>query len=154
MDWRRWASIARLSIRKIVASMATKNCFAENICLSLPLFRPFRLFVFFRNYNGGRMAFLHEVQFFAGIGPAHFPAVTTRPLGRGCLPFSPLYFRSQKTCRKYTLNILNNQIDRKKTDASSRFSDVYLSYFMSCTGEAYRKQALIPKNTKKTSKHK
>ena len=26
MDWRRWASIARLSIRKIVASMATENC--------------------------------------------------------------------------------------------------------------------------------
>jgi hypothetical protein len=84
------------------------------------------------------MDFLHEVQFFAGIGPAHFPAVTTRPLGRGCLPFSPLYFRSKKTCRKYTLNNLNNQIDSKKTDASSRFSDVYLSYFMSCTGEAYR----------------
>ena len=56
---------------------------------------------------------------------------------------------SQKTCRKYTLNILNNQIDRKKTDASSRFSDVYLSYFMSCTGEAYRKQALIPKKHEK-----
>ncbi len=45
---------------------------------------------------------------------------------------------SKKTCRKYTLNNLNNQIDSKKTDASSRFSDVYLSYFMSCTGEAYR----------------
>ncbi len=30
MDWRRWASIARLPIRKIVASMATENCFAEN----------------------------------------------------------------------------------------------------------------------------
>jgi hypothetical protein len=41
---------------------------------------------------GGRMDFLHEVHFFAGIGPAHFPAVTTRPLGRGCLPFSPLCF--------------------------------------------------------------
>ena len=25
--------------------------------------------------------FLHEVQFSAGIGPAHFPAETTRPLG-------------------------------------------------------------------------
>ena len=32
---------------------------------------------------------LHEVQFFAGIGPAHFLAETTRPLGRGCLQFSP-----------------------------------------------------------------
>ena len=29
----------------------------------------------------GRMDFLHEVQFSAGIGPAHFPAETTRPLG-------------------------------------------------------------------------
>jgi hypothetical protein len=28
-----------------------------------------------------RMDFLHEVQFSAGIGPAHFPAETTRPLG-------------------------------------------------------------------------
>jgi hypothetical protein len=37
---------------------------------------------------GGRMDFLHEVRFSAGIGPAHFPAETTRPLGRGCLPFS------------------------------------------------------------------
>jgi hypothetical protein len=27
------------------------------------------------------MDFLHEVQFFAGIGHAHFPAETTRPLG-------------------------------------------------------------------------
>ena len=26
-------------------------------------------------------------QFFAGIGPAHFLAETTRPLGRGCLHF-------------------------------------------------------------------
>jgi hypothetical protein len=36
-----------------------------------------------------RMDFPHEVRFSAGIGPAHFPAETTRPLGRGCLPFSP-----------------------------------------------------------------
>ena len=35
--------------------------------------------------------FLHEVQFSAGIEPAHFPAETTRPLGRGCLPFSPYF---------------------------------------------------------------
>ena len=37
-------------------------------------FRPFRLFVFFRNYFWGRMDFPHEVRFSAGIGPAHFPA--------------------------------------------------------------------------------
>ena len=29
----------------------------------------------------GPAYFLHEVQFSAGIGPAHFPAETTRPLG-------------------------------------------------------------------------
>ena len=33
--------------------------------------------------------FLHEVQFFAAIEAAHFPAEMTRPLGRGHLPFSP-----------------------------------------------------------------
>ncbi len=49
----------------------------------------FVLFVFFRNYFGDRMDFLHEVRFFAGIGPSHFPAEKTRPLGRGLLPFSP-----------------------------------------------------------------
>ena len=38
-----------------------------------------------------RMDFLHEVQFSAGIGPAHFLAETTRPLGRGCLHFHLLY---------------------------------------------------------------
>ena len=39
--------------------------------------------IFIRPYQRniwGRMDFLHEVQFFAGIGPAHFPAETTRPL--------------------------------------------------------------------------
>ena len=38
-----------------------------------------------------RMDFLHEVQFSAAIEAAHFPAETTRPLGRGCLPFSPFF---------------------------------------------------------------
>ena len=51
---------------------------AENNCLSI-------LF-------GGRMDFPHEVRFSAGIGPAHFPAEMTRPLGRGHLPFSPLVY--------------------------------------------------------------
>ena len=37
----------------------------------------------------GRKDFLHEVQFSAGIGPAHFLAETTRLLSRGCLQFSP-----------------------------------------------------------------
>ena len=39
-------------------------------------------------------------QFFAGIGPAHFPAETTRLLGRGCLPFSPSFSRCKVTKRK------------------------------------------------------
>ena len=64
---------------------------AENNCSS-HIFRPFRLFfVNFRNYFWVRMDFPHEVRFSAGIGPAHFPAETTRPLGRGCLPFSPSF---------------------------------------------------------------
>ena len=39
--------------------------------------------------------FLHEVQFSAAIEAAHFLAETTRPLGRGCLPFSPSFDNSQ-----------------------------------------------------------
>ena len=37
----------------------------------------------------GSAYFLHEVRFFAGIGPAHFPAETTRPLGPRLSAFSP-----------------------------------------------------------------
>ena len=37
------------------------------------------------------MDFPHEVRFSAGIGPAHFPAEMTRPLGRGHLPFLPTF---------------------------------------------------------------
>ena len=44
------------------------------IARPIPIFVLFRLFVFFRNYIGVRTDFLHEVQFIAGIGPAHFPA--------------------------------------------------------------------------------
>ena len=40
-------------------------------------------------------------QFFAGIGPAHFLAETTRPLGRGCLPFSPSFSRCKVTKKKF-----------------------------------------------------
>jgi hypothetical protein len=42
-------------------------------------------------YLGPEGFFAHLRIFFAGIGPAHFPAETTRPLGRGCLPFSPSF---------------------------------------------------------------
>ncbi len=60
MDWRRWASIARLSIRKMCCPNGSKKLLAQKILASQNV--------------GGRMDFLHEVQFFAGIGPAHFPA--------------------------------------------------------------------------------
>ena len=38
-----------------------------------------------------RMDFLHEVQFSAGIGPAHFLAETTRPLRPRLSAFSPSF---------------------------------------------------------------
>ncbi len=60
------------------------------------------------------MDFPHEVRFFAGIGPAHFPAETTRPLGQGCLPFSP-YFeccRYAQNLTKYNLKIFQVRIAR------------------------------------------
>jgi hypothetical protein len=55
------------------------------------------------------MDFPHEVRFFAGIGPAHFPAETTGPLGRGCLPFSPSFIESICTCYyPYLFSICRN----------------------------------------------
>ena len=41
---------------------------------------------------GAGWIFCAFAQFSAGIGPAHFPAEMTRPLGRGHLPFSPLVY--------------------------------------------------------------
>ena len=52
-------------------------------------------------YLGPEVIFCAFAQFFAGIGPAHFPAETTRPLGRGCLPFSPSFSRCKVTKRKF-----------------------------------------------------
>ena len=43
-------------------------------------------------FRGAGGIFCAFAQFSAGIGPAHFLAETTRPLGRGCLPFSPPCF--------------------------------------------------------------
>ena len=40
----------------------------------------------------GRMDFPHEVRFSAGIGPAHFLAETTRPLGPRLSAFSPNFY--------------------------------------------------------------
>ncbi len=79
MDWRRWASIARLN---------PENCRlnGDRKLLTQKIMRVDEVARFRPTY------FLHEVQFFAGIGPAHFPAETTRPLGRGCLPFSQTCF--------------------------------------------------------------
>ena len=51
--------------------------------------RPYHLI------SGAGGIFCAFAQFFAGIGPAHFLAETTRPLGRGCLPFSPTFENSQ-----------------------------------------------------------
>ena len=59
--------------------MAAENCFAENIVGRCP---PFSDPVYF----------LHEVQFSAGIGPAHFLAETTRPLGPRLSAFSPYFY--------------------------------------------------------------
>ena len=75
MDWRHWASIARLTIRKMSCLNGSKKLLTQKI-LQIRIV-------------GGCIDFPHEVRFSAGIGPAHFPAETTRPLGRGCLPFSP-----------------------------------------------------------------
>ena len=77
MDWRRWASIARLTIRKMCCLNGSRKLLTQKIMM-VDIMTGF-----------GSAYFLHKVQFFAGIGPAHFPAETTRPLGRGCLPFSP-----------------------------------------------------------------
>ena len=54
---------------------------AEN-CANAQKIQPATdIYVMIRDY------FLHEVQFSAAIGAAHFLAETTRPLGRGCLHF-------------------------------------------------------------------
>jgi len=66
MDWRRWASIARLSIRIMCCPNGSRKLLTQKIII--------------RPYQAGPVYFLHEVQFSAGIGPAHFPAATTRPL--------------------------------------------------------------------------
>ena len=63
MDWRRWTSIARLTIRKMCCLNGSRKLLTQKI-LQIRMV-------------GGWIDFLHEVQFFAGIGPAHFPAVET-----------------------------------------------------------------------------
>jgi hypothetical protein len=78
MDWRRWASIARLTIRKMSCLNGSRKLLTQKI-LQIRIV-------------GVRMYFPHEVRFFAGIGPAHFLAETTRPLGRGCLHFHLLLY--------------------------------------------------------------
>ena len=75
MDWRRWASIARLSIRKMCCLNGSRKLLTQKIM-------QIRIV-------GVRMDFPHEVRFSAGIGPAHFLAETTRPLGPRLSAFSP-----------------------------------------------------------------
>ena len=67
------ASIAETWPENVLTSIVCRKSLTRKIML-VPHFRPVRLFVYFRNYNRVRMDFLHEVRFFAGIGPAHFPA--------------------------------------------------------------------------------
>ena len=61
MDWRRWASIARLTIRKMCCLNSSRKLLTQKI-LQIRIV-------------GGCIDFPHEVRFFAGIGPAHFLAV-------------------------------------------------------------------------------
>ena len=64
---------------------------AENNCSSL-FFRPFRLF--FREFSEllrARMDFPHEVRFFAGIGPAHFPAAFRMLLSQHSKEGAPIH---------------------------------------------------------------
>ncbi len=75
MDWRRWASIARLSIRKMCCPNGSRKLLTQKIII--------------RSYQAGPAYFPHEVRFSAGIGPAHFLAETTRPLGPRLSAFSP-----------------------------------------------------------------
>ncbi len=63
------ASIAETQPENVLPQWQQKIADAENNYSSIV------------NNTWGRTDFLHEVQFFAGIGPAHFPAETTRPLG-------------------------------------------------------------------------
>ena len=93
------ASIAETWPENVLPQWQQKMSSAENICSSFHIFVFFRLSAFFRNFFWVRMDFPHEVRFYAGIGPAHFPAETTRPLGRGCLPFSPSFSRCKVTKR-------------------------------------------------------
>ena len=79
MDWRRRASIARLTIRKMSCLNGSRKSHFVRKIKQVQIVRPF----------GSEWIFCAFAQFSAGIGPAHFPAETTRPLGRGCLPFSP-----------------------------------------------------------------
>ena len=89
MDWRRWASIARLSIRKMCCLNGSRKLhFVQKILRvvkRLEIEPCYTLLV-----TGG--IFCAFAQFFAGIGPAHFLAETTRPLGRGCLHFHLLLY--------------------------------------------------------------
>ncbi len=74
---------------------------AENNCSSLIMF-------------GAGWIFCAFAQFSAGIGPAHFPAETTRLLSRGCLPFSP------KIRYKIFLEFSNYIRDKKLTSCPLR----------------------------------
>jgi len=75
MDWRHWASIARLSIRKMSRSNTCKKLRNAQKILRL------HAVCYSFNLHLDPNDFLHEVQFSAAIEVAYFPAETTRPLG-------------------------------------------------------------------------
>ena len=111
MDWRRWASIARLSIRKMCCLNGSRKLLTQKIM-------QIRIV-------GVRMDFPHEVRFSAGIGPAHFLAETTRPLGRGCLHFH--LFVSMTFCFR------SIELDAAKIQhfiETTKLSRLFLQYWM------------------------
>ncbi len=85
------ASIAETWPENVLTSIVSR----KSHCVQKIIARPYS------DILGAGGYFCAFAQFFAGIGPAHFPAETTRPLGRGCLPFSPSFSRCKVTKSKF-----------------------------------------------------
>ncbi len=87
MDWRRWASIARLSIRKMCClngSRKLRKC-AENKYSSISI-------------TFGPVYFPHEVRFSVTYWRSQFSGSLARLLMPVPLPFSPSFIESISTC--------------------------------------------------------
>ena len=85
------ASIAETWPENVLTSIVSR----KSHCVRKIIARPYS------DILGAGGYFLRICAIFAGIGPAHFPAETTRPLGRGCLPFSPSFSRCKVTKKKF-----------------------------------------------------